>query len=302
MTQSSRIIFFGNERLSSGFEPTGAPTLSALITNGYDIAAVVANNHDTRSRSKRQLEVQQVAQKHNIPVLLPEKLSDIQEQLAAYKADVGVLLAYGKFIPESIINLFPHGIVNIHPSLLPQYRGPTPIEQAMLDDAKQTGVSLMLLTKGMDSGPVYAQVHKKLTGHESKADLTQELLALGASMLIEKLPAILAGTLQPVPQDESKATFSRLFVKEDGILDLSKPAARLEREARAYLGWPKSRANLHDQLVVVTNARVAASAADGALVLTCGHNTFLEIQELIAPSGRTVSGADFLRGYKKTAP
>jgi len=299
MTKSSKIVFFGNERLSSGFNPQGAPTLEALIKNGYEVAAVVSHYEPGTGRKTRPLEIKEVADKHNISVLLPEKLSSVSGELRQISADVGVLVAYGKIVPQSIIDIFPRGIINIHPSLLPLYRGSTPIEQAILDGAPKTGVSLMGLVKQMDAGPIYDQTELILTGSETKQELTRTLLLLGGEMLIKNLPSILDGSAKPTSQDEAKATFTRLLTKQDGALDLKKTATQLEREVRAFAVWPKSRTVLFGQPVIIQKARVAKAAADGILVITCGHGSFLEVLQLTAPSGKTMSGADFLRGYKK---
>jgi methionyl-tRNA formyltransferase len=299
MKPSSKIVFFGNERLSSGFSPHGAPTLQALIDNGYSVLTVVASHQEATSRKARKLEIQEVADKYDIPMLLPEKPTAVRDQLVAMQPDIGVLVAYGRIVPQSIIDIFPRGIINIHPSLLPQYRGSTPIEQAILDGAAKTGVSLMQLVKAMDAGPIFAQAEVTLNGTETKAELTERLLTLGGQMLIEKLPAIIDGSLQPTSQDETKATYSRQLSKADGVVDLSKPADQLEREVRAYLTWPKSRFTLFSQDVIITKCRVAHDENDGSLVVPAGNKTFLEVQELVAPSGRTMNGADFLRGYKK---
>src|SRR6266702_4213129 len=292
MTKSKSLIFFGNERLSSGFVPEGAPTLQALIDNGYKVKAVIANFEVGRSRKARQLEIEVVAKAHNIPVHLPDRPKDIIDQLISYHADAAVLVAYGRIIPQSIIDIFPRGILNIHPSLLPTYRGSTPIEQAILDGDSETGVSIMGLVKDMDAGPIYAQQHIVLNGGETKQELTQKLLSIGSRMIIGILPNVLNGTAQPRPQDESQATFTTLFTKADGQLDLSKPAERCEREVRAYATWPKSRLTHNGHHLIVTKARVAQNEHDGDFVLACQPG-WLEILELVAPSGKTMSGADF---------
>ncbi len=300
MKQSSKIIFFGNERLSSGFVPNGAPTLELLIKNGYDVVAVVAHFEPGTSRTARTLEIQEVAERHDIPVLLPEKLSDITDRLKSTGADTGVLVAYGKMVPESIIGLFKHGIINVHPSLLPLYRGSTPIEQAILDGARETGVSLMRLVKAMDAGPIFAQSSISLSGTETKHALTRTLLTLGGELLMSHLPSILDGSAQPWPQDDTKATYTQLFTKEQSKLDTTLPAQKLERAVRALADWPKSRLALFGHDIIVLEARVAASASDGYLVIPCGDSTYLEITKLTAPSGRTINGRDFMLGYKKT--
>ncbi len=296
MTKSSSLIFFGNERLSSGFVPQGAPTLQALIDNGYDVKAVVAHHEVGRSRRARALEIEEVAKAHNIPLLLPDRPKEIIEQLVSYHADVGVLVAYGRIIPQSVIDIFPHGILNIHPSLLPIYRGSTPIEQAILDGTPETGVSIMSLVKEMDAGPVYAQQRVALNGTETKQELTQRLLTIGSQLIIDVLPSVLDSSAQPKSQDDSLATYTSLFNKTDGIMNLTKSAERYEREVRAYAVWPKSRLTLNSHPVVVTKARVAQDLSDGELVVQCSPG-YLEILELIAPSGKTMHGADFKRGY-----
>lgn len=296
MSKSHRLIFFGNERLSSGFVPQGAPTLEALIRHGYDIAAVVANYEVGQSRKARALEIESVARQYNIPVLLPNRPADIIEQLKEFQADAAVLVAYGRIIPQSVIDIFPHGILNIHPSLLPHYRGPTPIEQVILDGASQTGVSVMKLVREMDAGPIFAQTHIELNGQESKQELTQRLLLLGGELILSVLPALLSGTAQPQFQDEDQATYTSLIDKSASHIDLNKSAIQIEREIRAYASWPKSRLELHGHQVIVTKARVAQHENDGALVIAANPG-YLEILELIAPSGKKMLGSDFLRGY-----
>lgn len=300
MTKTSKtLIFFGNERLSTGFEPNGAPTLQALIDNGYDVKAVVSNFTRGTSRKARKLEVQEIAERHGIPVLLPQKLRDIKEDLVAYGAEAAVLVAYGKMVPQDIIDIFPKGIVNIHPSLLPQYRGSTPIETAILDGISETGVSLMKLVKAMDAGPTWAQEKVQLRGDETKQELTEKLLETGKNMLVQHLPSILEGTLQPQPQDKTMATYTQLLTKTDGVLGpQNKTAIQLEREIRAFATWPKSRTVIHGKGIIVTKARVAAANSEQGLLLPCAHATRLEILELVAPSGKAMTADAFLAGIK----
>ena len=298
MTQTSKtLVFFGNERLSTGFEPNGAPTLQALIDNGYDIRAVISHFTPGTSRTARKLEIEEVAIRHNVPILLPSRLKDIQDELVGFNAIAGVLVAYGKIIPQDIIDIFPRGIINIHPSLLPLRRGSTPIEQTILDGATQAGVSIMDLAKEMDAGPVFAQTPLELIGTETKQDLTASLLALGSQLLIDCLPSILDGSLTGTPQDKSKATYTSLLSKQAGIMDLKKTAIQLEREVRAFQSWPKSRTTVFGHSITVTRAAIANNTSPQSLTLPCAGNTFLEITQLIAPSGKTMSGEAFLRGY-----
>ncbi|HEX8390523.1 MAG TPA: methionyl-tRNA formyltransferase [Candidatus Saccharimonadales bacterium] len=301
MTPSrGRLVFFGNERLVSGLPRTDAPVLRGLIAAGYDIAAVVASHSDGTSRSSRQLEVAQVAEQHGIPVLKPTKLGESADLLAAFKADAAVLVAYGRIIPHAIIELFPAGIINLHPSLLPRWRGPTPIETTILSGDKVAGVSIMRLSVNMDAGPIFAQANVTVKGDETKFELYERLSQLGTELLLNTLPQILDGSLTPAPQGGQGITYSRLIEKTDGTLNpVSDTAMMMTRKVRAYLGFPKSRLTIGAHDVIVTSARVASNPDDGALVVPCAGESYLEILELIAPSGRPMSGEAFLRGYKE---
>jgi len=307
MKQSKKLVFFGNERLSSGYEATGAPVLTGLINAGYEVVAVVANYEQGRSRKNRELEVAEVANRHNIPLLLPDRPLEVISQLKSFEAVAGVLAAYGKIVPQTVIDVFPHGILNIHPSLLPKYRGPTPIEQAMLDGATETGVTIMQLAKRMDAGPLYAQSVVPLTGNETKATLTQRLIATGMELLLGCLPRVINNELTPEPQNETAATYCQLINKRDGVLDWQKPAIQLEREVRAYLGWPGSRTTLFEQELTVLAAEVSAEThpagsthkTTAGVIVGCGKQSLLITK--LRPSGRSsMSAVDFLRGLRTT--
>ncbi len=299
----TKIVFFGNERLATGVSTT-APTLSALISAGYEICAVVSHHEAATSRKARVLEVAAVAEKHHIPVLLPEKPAEIIDQLAAFGAEIAVLVAYGKIVPQSVIDVFPEGIINIHPSALPKHRGPTPLESVLLAGDTSTAVSVMQLVKAMDAGPVFAQEVVQLTGAESKQRLADMLLKIGGEMIIGVLPHILSGELKPHPQHEDEATFDSLIQKQDGTIDWTKPATQIEREVRAYAEWPKSSATFGGIDVVVTKARTlnesidpgALKVLDKNLVVGCGNASL--VIESLKPAGKNeMTGQAFLAGY-----
>ncbi len=305
---SKKILFFGNERLATGVS-TVAPVLQDLIAHGYEIGTVVvAQNQAAASRQARPLEVARVAQEHGIPLLSPTDLNDIatQQQLASFGATAAVLIAYGKIVPAAVLELFPGGIVNIHPSLLPLHRGPTPIESVILEGAAQTGVSLMKLVAKMDAGPVYAQETLPLAGTESKQGLADQLSSLGLSLLLECLPAILDGSATATPQDDSQATYDEHIDKAASEIDWTKPAERLEREIRAYYGWPRSRASFGYTEAIITAAHITeGSGTPGDLWLDGGKQIgrytgdgVLVIDSLIPSGKREMSGQAFLAGYK----
>jgi methionyl-tRNA formyltransferase len=297
----SKIIFFGNERLVSGLDHTETPILSMLIREGYDIKAIVANDAGTRTRKPRPLEVAELAAMHDIPVHLPANPLDIYDELAAYGADAAVLVAYGRIVPQKLIDLFPFGIVNIHPSLLPKYRGPSPIESAIANGDESTGVSIMSLSAKMDAGPVYHQVEFNLPAYETSPHLSQKLATLAATELAAALPKILDGTLAPTPQDESKATYCHVLTKANGRLDpTTQSAEQAERLVRAYRAFPKTRLNVHGHEILVTQAH-CSDELTSPLDIPFKQGV-LTIDELIAPSGKTMSADAFVKGYVKNPP
>jgi methionyl-tRNA formyltransferase len=281
--------------------------LRALIDAGYDIAAlVVAQNESGKSRKGRELEIVDVANKHGIPVLSPAKLSEAVDELKDCKADAAVLVAYGKIVPQNVIDIFPQGIINIHPSLLPLHRGPTPIESVMVNGDDKTGVSLMRLAAEMDAGPVYAQETIELDGTEAKKDLADKLIELGKDMLLEHLPAILDGLLQPEDQDDTKATYDTKVEKADGdLVYANESAVRLERKVRAFAGWPKARAKIGAKEIIVISAHVEDfNGVAGTLWLEgkqiglhCTEGV-LVLDRVMPPGKKEMDASSFLAGYK----
>lgn len=302
---AARIVFFGNERLATGLS-TEAPILQALIAADYDIAAlVVAQKATGATRKARNLEIVDVAEAHNIEVIAPEKLKEAKDQLSKYQAQIGVLVAYGKIVPQDIINIFPSGIVNIHPSLLPLHRGSTPIESVIVQGANETGVSLMSLTVNMDSGPIYDQQKIKLSGTETKQGLADKLVQLGKTMLIKRLPSILDGSAQASIQDEKGATYDMRIDKSVSELDFTKTAAELAREVRAFVGWPRSRCKigLHEIIITMAHA-IAGNGVPGTLWLddkqigiNCSKG-ILVFDTLVPPGKKQMDASAFLTGYQ----
>lgn len=297
MDIGARIVFFGNERLVSGLPHTDAPILRALIDAGYDIAAIVSHHSDSKSRNNRSLEVADLAAKHGIPVLLPSRPIDIYDELAAMHADAAVLVAYGRIIPQEVIDIFPRGIINIHPSLLPKYRGPTPIESAIAHGDLETGVSIMQLSAGMDEGPVYVQQKIELHGTETKVGLYETIADISAQLLVDTLPLILDDRITPREQHHEKATYSKLLSKRDAWLDPTDiDAGAAERRIRAHAGFPKTKLRVLEHDIVITKAHISHEVLT-PLDIRCSDGAVLSIDELVAPSGKTMSAAAFLRGY-----
>lgn len=287
------IVFFGTEDFSSY-------SLRALVEAGFNIAAVITKPDSRRGRSNKLIQpaVKQFASQHHIPVWQPNRLKDIISDIKNITPrPTGVLVSYGKIIPQTIIDLFQPGIINVHPSLLPKYRGPSPIESAIANRDKITGVTIMQLEQAMDAGPIYYQETYPLDFTETQPELYQTLGQLGAQLLTQKLPDIINGILQPTPQDNSRATYCSLLSKNDSRLDPQQLTAdQAEAKIRAHLTYPRSRLKVDQYDLIITKAR-AVSIPETPLDVKCADNTYLAIDELIAPSGKTISTDAFLRGY-----
>lgn len=300
----TKILFFGNERLATNASTT-APTLQRLIEAGYEVEAVIASHEDPISRQKRDLEIGSLAQAYDIPVILTGKKNPLLEKVRHHQTEAAVLVAFGQIIPQEVIDFFPKGIINVHPSSLPSLRGPTPIETAILDGLEETGVSIMRLESKMDAGPVYAQQKVTLSGNETKFELAEKLGGIGADLLVRHLSDILSGKLLPKPQEESQATFSKLIKKEDGRIDWNKSAELLEREIRAFYQWPQSKALIGDLEVIITKAHVeAGNLAPGEVQMTASSlavgtaNSLLAI-DMVKPLGKKeMPVSAFLAGYR----
>jgi len=289
---SQPIVFFGTEEHS-------LIALRGLVEAGLPVAAVVTKPDAAKGRGKKLTApaVKVYAETHNIPVWQPTRLKEITEDIQKLDNPVGVLVSYGKIIPKKTLELFTPGIINVHPSLLPKYRGPSPIESAIVNRDNKTGVTIMCLVSAMDAGPIYQQVPYALDFTETKPELYDTLFTLGTNLLVSKLPAILSGELQPIPQDDSEATYCALLSKEDGNLDLTAlTPGEAEARVRAYLGYPRTRATIGNHTIIITKAH-GVMTQKTPLDLVCANGAFLSVDELIAPSGKTMSAADFLHGY-----
>ena len=295
MTHTSKtIVFFGTDEFS-------AASLRELIAKGFTISAVVTKPDSRKGRGRELAKpiVKEIAEANNIPVWQPLDVRAIAEHVKKLHDPIGVLVSYGKIIPQSIIDLFKPGIINVHPSLLPLYRGPSPIESAILHGDTETGVTIMQLSAGMDAGPIYSQITVPLIDVETAPDLEVQLGELGAQELGLTLPAIMNGTVQPTPQNDEIATYCKLLSKEESLLDTQAlTAEQAERHVRAYLAFPKTKVTVAGQQIVVTKAHVSTSSST-ALDIECADGRFLSVDELIGPSGKAMNAQGFVNGYLK---
>lgn len=298
------IIFFGNEKLATGVSTT-APILKSLIAAGYKVSAIVVNQDNIKSRSKQEPVVEKVAHKHGIPIYFDKNLESLRPKIQQYKAGVGILVAYGKLIPSEILDIFPRGIINLHPSLLPLHRGPTPIESVILNGESKTGVSIIQLSDKMDAGPIFVQESFDLKGSETKQQLADKALATGASMINDLLPSVLSGKARATPQNDIRATYDTQIQKAAGTINWSEDAKKIERQVRAYAGWPKSKTVIKGlEIIIIEANEVDDSGEPGqfkvtndSLLVFAGKGA-LNIKRLQPAGKKEMDISEFLRGYK----
>lgn len=303
-----RVVFLGSPAFAV------LPLERLVADPRYQVTGVVTQPDRPVGRGKTPVAtpVKQAALRLGLPVLTPETLRDpaAVAALADLRPDVGVVAAYGEILRRDVLAIPPLGYVNIHPSLLPLYRGPAPVAGAILNGDAETGVTIMLIEAKMDAGPILAQRAVPLPPDARTGPLTHELFALGAEMLIETLDAYAAGAITPQPQDHDRATFTKLLSREDGIIDWSLPAIRIERMTRAYDPWPGATTAWRGAPLKIIAARVIAGwrgdAPPGTLLdtaegpaVTTGEG--LLVLETVQPAGkRPIPAADWRRGLRLT--
>jgi methionyl-tRNA formyltransferase len=257
-----RVIFLGTPDFAT------MPLETLACDDRYALVGVVTqpDRPAGRSRVPEAPPVKRAALGFGIPVLQPETLRDpaAVEWIAALRPDVGVVAAYGEILRKQVLAIPELGYLNIHPSLLPRYRGPAPVAGAILAGDTETGVTIIRLDAKMDSGPILVQRRVPLPPDAHAKPLTEELFALGAALLVETLAPYAAGTILPTPQDDSQATYTALLQKADGAIDWGAPADRIERMTRAYDPWPGAWTTWRGSPLKIIAARVDADWHGGA--------------------------------------
>lgn len=300
MTKTSNtIVFFG-----SG--PVAARSLE-LLSKWADIEAVVTKPKP--AHHKGSFPVLDVAEKLGLPVLPVTDKRSLDELFATkpVSSPVGVLIDFGIIVSQEVIDYFPLGIINSHFSILPEWRGADPITFAILSGQRMTGVSIMKLVPELDEGPLLGYGEQPLDGTETTPELTEQLMLLSDALLQHELPRYLSGeTRGDAPQSITgrQVSYSRKLIKADGVLDFAKPAVQLEREVRAFLEWPKSRATVGDQEFIITSSHVIQGTGKPGSIWHSGKEFgFYTTQDILAidslkPAGKQeMSAAAFLAGY-----
>ena len=289
------------------------PVLSGLLDGGHNIVGVYTRPDRPAGRGRRTepSPAKRVALQRGLAVYQPTSLrsNEAQAEMAGLGPDVLVVAAYGVLLPNRVLDLPRLGCLNVHPSLLPRYRGASPVHSAILNGDASTGVTVMEIDEGMDTGPIVAQRETAVDPRENAAELTERLFEMGAALLTDVLPSWAAGEVQSRSQDDSAATVTKRLSKADGEIDWGQPADRVARQVRAYHPWPGSFTRWNSKIVKIVEAQVAtpgpgSPAAPGhVLALPEGRvgvaagDGVLELQRMQLEGRRAVSAGEFLQGY-----
>jgi methionyl-tRNA formyltransferase len=299
-----RLVFMGTPEFA-------VPILESLVGQ-YQVVAVVTQPDRVAGRGRRvkYSPVKKTALAYDLPLLQPPSLRrpEAAEELRELAPDVIVVAAFGQILPPEVLAIPPHSCLNIHASLLPRYRGAAPIAAAILAGEEQTGVTLMLMDEGMDTGPILAQAECEIEPQDTTESLSVKLAHLGADLLVEALPCWLDGRIAPQPQDDRLATYCQIITKKDGLIDWSLPVTALWLRMRAYHLWPGTYTYWRGKLLKILRARPVPigpsekkpgrviSLDDGVAVVT-GTDALL-LEEIQLAGKKALAAQEFIRGQR----
>lgn len=291
------IIFFGTDNFS-------LITLKSLVANGYTISAIITKTDKPSGRGHKvhYSPIKQFAIENKIKYFQPLNSSDMLKYISSFDNErIGILSSFGKIISSEVIKSFSYGIINIHPSLLPKYRGPSPVESALLSGDSYTGISIMRLAEQMDAGDIYHQEKIALSKNDTQAELYDKLGKIGSESLIKILPSIINGDLKPIHQDDNHATYCKMITKQDALIKPNQiNAYEAERKIRAYSLWPKTHITLNndkDIIVLASHEPIDQHEIESSFSIRFKDGNYLIIDKVLAKSGKIISGKDYLNGY-----
>ncbi len=302
-----RLVFLGTPAFA-------VPSLQRLIESGQSVEAVFTQPDRPKGRGGKLFvsPVKEAAQRLGLIVHQPERVRrpEVVEQLRSIQPDAMIVVGYGQIIPQSIIDIPKLGIINVHASLLPKYRGAAPIQWAIANGEGITGVTTMRINAGLDSGDMLLKWETAIGPEENSLELSQRLAQAGADLLIQTLAGLESGSLQPAPQDDRQASLAPILKKEDGQIDWSQPARIIFNRARGFLPWPGAYSRFRGQLFHVWKAKPVeelnprapgALYADGnRLIAACGDGTSLELLEVQIEGRNRIPAGAFLNGQRLT--
>ena len=303
-----RIIFMGTPEFA-------VPALEKLIDGGYEVAVVYTQPDKAAGRGRvvEEPPVKKAALRHNLTVLQPEnfKSAETKRQLLELKPDTIVVAAFGQILPRSVLEIPAFGCINIHPSLLPKYRGVAPVPAAILNGEEFTGVSIMLMDKGIDTGPVLTSVHVPVLQQDTTETLMQKLANTSAQLLLDTLPGWFRKEITPQLQNNGEATYTKMLTKEAGEIDWKLPAVQIWRQVRAYQPWPGSYTRWQGKQLKILEAVPLTGEVTGeaGTVLNVNKNEaafgvvtgngILGVKKVQMEGKKAVTADEFLRGQRQ---
>jgi methionyl-tRNA formyltransferase len=300
-----RLVFLGTPAFA-------VPTLEAIVRAGHEVAAVLTQPDRPRGRGQHPAAspVKQAALALELEVYQPERVRrpEAVEYLRGMDARAMVVVGYGQIIPQSVIDLAPLGIINVHASLLPKYRGAGPIQWAIANGETRTGVTTMRIDAGLDTGAMLLKAETGIGPEETAIELGQRLATLGADLLVETLARLEAGTIVPEKQDDGQATWAPLLKKEDGLIDWSRRAQEIHNRVRGLQPWPGAQTTFRGQPLQIWRSRIASGlppAEAGTvlrarpLLVACGERA-LELLEVQLEGRKRIPAGDFANGQRIT--
>lgn len=302
-----RLVFCGTPRFA-------VPTLKALLRAGHDIQLVVTqpDRPSGRGMSLVAPPVKQAVLETGLPIVQPEKIKHNQEfrvQLEAIQPEAIIVVAYGRIIPKWMLDLPPHGNLNLHASLLPKYRGAAPIQWAVANGEPVTGATTMRIDEGLDTGDMLLQRELPIAPDQTAEDIFPLLAEMGAPLMVETLEGLCAGTITPKKQDDSLATLAPILKREDGLVDFSRPAMEIYNRWRGFQPWPGAYTQFRGKKLVLHRMMPMELRGDEStpglvrvdrnrLFIDCGADSRLEIYEVQPEGKKHMAAADFLHGYQ----
>ena len=302
-----RAVFLGTPEFA-------VPTLERMLEAGHEVAAVYTQPDRPKGRGQEtaQSPVKLAAIRHGLAVRQPERIRrpEIVAELASLNADVMVVVGYGQIIPQPVIDLPRHGIVNVHASLLPKYRGAAPIQWAIARGESRTGVTTMQIDAGLDTGDMLLRAETDIGPEETAPELSARLAPLGAGLLIETLWRMGAGSITREKQNDAEATLAPILKKEDGLIDWRRPAREIYNRSRGFLPWPGTYTYFRGQLLHIWRAKPVIHIESGSagtihvagrrVLVACGDRTALELEEVQLEGRKRVTADAFRNGQRLT--
>lgn len=301
-----KLVFCGTPQFA-------VPTLEALLANGHQIPLVVTQPDRPQGRGLELATspVKHTAQRHSLPIEQPEKIknnAEFRALLEKIQPDAIIVVGYGRIVPPWMLAMPKHGNINLHGSLLPKYRGAAPIQWAIAEGEKASGVTSMLLNEGLDTGDIFLQRELAIAPDDTAISYGQRLSAVGADLMVETMRKLETGEIKPHPQEHTRASLAPILKKEDAQADFSSPAQRIYNRLRGFQPWPGCYTMLKGKKLTITSAKVhsySGTQSPGELLIDrdqlfaiCGENSALQLLEVQPEGKRRMTAADFIRGYR----